>query len=287
MVQLKVVASEVNLRTEPSSAKGAATVIRALPRGTLVQQRNPAQNHLDWVEVDSDMGERGFMKRMLLAQVAPGAIAAPPAALLTAYNGAVWADTENFNDVTYKLGEKDPTQGQVDCSGWIMFVNRRAFNAVNTAAGRQVFSPQTLSLLNTHSDHQVSIPGYRAGQIFSIDDVSTIAWRPGLLIGINFGNYGWEMNQGRVFEIDHIVQTVTSPTGVMYATQSSSGGGGVNRVKLAGWLEQAATVIATNRAHVVDIFQLTVLTGPAGAAAAGPAQGLELDAPDTANTPAG
>jgi hypothetical protein len=285
MVQLKVVASEVNLRTEPSSAKGAATVIRALPRGTLVQQRNPAPGHPDWVEVDSDMGERGFMKRMLLARVAPGAIAAPPAALLAAYNNAVWRDTEDFNDVTYKLGKKDPTQGQVDCSGWIMFVNRRAFSAVNASAGSTVFSQQTLGLLNTHSDHQVSIPGYRAGQIFSIDDVNGIPWRPGLLIGINFGNYGWEMNQGRVFEIDHIVQTVTSPTGVMYATQSSSGGGGVNRVKLAGWLEQAATVIATNRAHVVDIFQLAVLTGPA--AAGGQPARLELDAPDTANTPAG
>lgn len=120
--------------------------------------------------------------------------------------------------------------------------------------------------------------------------VNSLAWRPGLLIGINFSDYDWEKNQGRVFEIDHIVQTVQEPTpdGKMYITQSSSGGGGVNKVALDEWLQgKVGTLCASNRVHVIDAFSLCRpkqrrirMWRPSPAS-------LELKALDTSRTPPG
>jgi hypothetical protein len=53
--------------------------------------------------------------------------------------------------------------------------------------------------------------------------IESLPLRSGLLIGINFGYYDWERGQGRVFEIDHIVQTMSSANGSIRVTQSSSG----------------------------------------------------------------
>jgi hypothetical protein len=230
------------------------------------------------------------MKRMLLCQNNPGQPIDVPADLLKAYNGAVVKSTSDFDDVRYELGAKDPNTGQVDCSGWIRFVNRLGFNAVNAMAGHHVFSPDILDLLNTHSDHQVSLPGYRIGQIVSVGDIDRLAFRPGLLIGVNFGDYNWERGQGRVFEIDHIVMTMQTDDGTLYITQSSGSGDGVNRVRLGrrasagapgvGWLSTMSGLIDRNRMHVIDIFRLAQLAPPPPAPAAIVPQSLELAEPD-------
>lgn len=282
---LKVAVSELNLRREPSSSGGASTAIRVLPKGTEVTLTGYASRDPDWCWVKTQDGTEGFLKRMLLTQADVGGLVVPSVAGLAAYNSAVWSATQTYDGVTYKLGAKDPTTGRVDCSGWIAFINRLAFNAVNTSEGRRVFGPDVLKILNTHSDHQLSIPGYKTGQLFSGDEVSRIAWRPGLLIGINYSDYDWELNQGRVFEIDHIVQTVTNEQGKLYVSQSSSGGGGVNNVRLDGWLGSIEGLRSRNRVHVVDIFglasvapQVDIETNPAD---------LVLPELDTSSTPAG
>ena len=283
MVELEVATGTANVRSEPSADRGEATVIATLRRGDAVRQLDWVKAHPDWVEVEAG-GRRGFAKRMLFAQSNPGAFAAPPAALRAAYNDAVWQATEDFDEVSYRLGSKNPKDGRVDCSGWIAFVNRLAFNATNTAAGWQVFSEKTLRLLNTHSDHQVSLPGYRAGQIYNGLAIERLPFRPGLLIGINMRDYDWERGQSRVYEIDHIVQTVASPAGTLWITQSSSSGGGVNRAKLEGWLASMSRLASENRLHVVDIFALAALVRPALETVQ---PGLELPELDVAETPAG
>lgn len=271
-------------------------MIEAVAGGQLVDQEGPANGHPDWVKVKNAAGTRGFMKRMLLCQNDPGQPSEVPSNLLKAYNDAIVKATNDFDDVRYKLGKKDPETGLVDCSGWICFVNRLAFNAVNQAAGRTVFTSATLEMLNTHSDHQVALPGYRVGQIISVTDIDRLDFRPGLLIGLNFGDYDWERGQGRVFEIDHIVQTMQTDDGTLYVTQSSSGGDGVNSVRLGrrgsagvpavGWLKTMSQLLESNRMHVIDIFGLANLTAPASM---GPQadEPLELGTPDLSRAPPG
>jgi hypothetical protein len=222
-------------------------------------QLDYAKGHPDWIRARAPDGREGFMKRSLLAQADPGNLVEIDPEVLAVYDRAVREATRQYDGVKYGLGSKRPAEGKVDCSGWIAFLNRIAFNAVNSAAGYPVFSAKTLNMLNTHSDHQVSIPGYAAEQLFSYRYVADINWRPGLLIGINFDDYDWERGQGRVFEIDHIVQTMSSTDGLLRVTQSSSGGGGVNSVPLDDWLERAQELISRNRLHVVDIFALANL----------------------------
>jgi hypothetical protein len=287
MVKLAVATDEVNLRTEPSAAQGNATVIEALPRGTVMEQSDYDRRDPSWVKVMAPSGNSGFSKRLLLCQVEPGSLREIEANLLSAYNGAIWEATEQYEHVEYKLGAKDPEQGTVDCSGWIAFINRIAFSEVNKLAGQKLVDDRTLGRLNTHSDHQVSLIGYSAGQIFSIDSISTIPWRPGLLIGINFSDYDWEKGQGRVFEIDHIVETMQAPDGSLHITQSSSGGGGVNKVALEEWLRgKADTLRAANRLHVVDAFSMCAAPSRFRLWRSSPAA-LELKDLDTSRTPAG
>lgn len=299
MVTLRVVGQSVNLRSEPSAAGGQSTVIKSLARDTLVVQDRPAPGHPDWVKVNSASETTGFMKRMLLCQDSPGQPIDVPTDLMKAYNDAIVKATNDFDDVRYELGAKNPNTGHVDCSGWIRFINRIAFNAVNLASGTIVFSSDILSMLNTHSDHQVSLPGYRIGQIVSIDDIDRLTFRPGLLIGLNFRDYNWETGQQRVFEIDHIVQTM-QVDGTLYITQSSSSGDGVNRVRLGrrssegapgvGWLSSVSSLIDNNRMHIIDVFRLANL-GPAPPAAPGEAppspEALELPEPDLSVAPPG
>lgn len=297
MVKLRVLGDSVNLRSVPSSAGGQSTVIEAVAGGQLVDQEGPADDHPDWVKVRGASGKRGFMKRMLLCQNDPGQPIDVPANQLKAYNDAIVKATNDFDDVRYELGKKDPNTGLVDCSGWICFVNKLGFNAVNQAAGHRVFAPDVLRMLNTHSDHQVSLPGYRVEQIISIGDIDRLNFRPGLLIGLNNSDYNWERGQGRVFEIDHIVQTMQTGDGTLYVTQSSSSGDGVNRVRLGrrgsegapgvGWLGSTSWQLEANRMHVIDIFRLANLAPPSPIGPQVDEEALELSEPDLSLAPPG
>jgi hypothetical protein len=257
MVGIEVTVDEVNLRSEASAEHGQATVVAVLPRGALVDQGDYVRSDPSWVRATAPDGKKGFVKRMLFCQRQPGTLRTIESELMSAYNKAIWDATHRYDSVTYKLGAKDPTQGKVDCSGWIAFINRLAFTAVNQAAGQKYFDDAALGRLNTHSDHQVSLPGLSCGQIYSMGNINSVAWRPGLMIGINFSDYDWERGQGRVFEIDHIVLSMQDPgSGAMFVTQSSSGGNGVNKVPMSDWLERVKNRRDANRLHVVDVFSL-------------------------------
>jgi hypothetical protein len=284
LINLEVVAGTANFRSEPSSANGDATVIASFPVGTQLTQLSYVQDHPDWIHAKAPDDRIGFMKRSLLAQVNPGILIEVDPELLAAYDQAILLATAQYDGVKYGLGSKQPSEGKVDCSGWIAFINRLAFNAVNAAAGSKVFSTRALEMLNTHSDHQVSVPGYEAGQLFSCAYVDTIPWRPGLLVGINFGDYDWERGQGRVFGIDHIVQTMSGSDGSMRITQSSSSGGGVNLMPLDDWFGKVSEFIPKNCLHVVDIFALAEL---ARGREVSPSLDLELPELDVSRAPPG
>ena len=99
----------------------------------------------------------------------------------------------------------------IRCRLWIpwRFLSKQLrINAVNQAARRRFLRPIFCFCLKTHSDHQVSLPGYRVEQIVSITDFDRLGSCPGLLIGLKFCDYNWERGQGRVFEIDHILQAI-------------------------------------------------------------------------------
>jgi hypothetical protein len=286
MVNIEVAVDEVNLRSEASADHGQSTIVAVLPRGTLVEQGDYVRSDPSWVKATAPDGKRGFVKRMLLCQAQPGTLRTVESELMSAYNTAIWEATRQYDSVRYQLGAKDPTRGTVDCSGWIAFINRKGFTAVNQAAGQKYFDDAALGRLNTHSDHQVSLPGLACGQIYSMASIASVAWRPGLMIGINFSDYDWERGQGRVFEIDHIVQTMHDPAGgALFVTQSSSGGNGVNKVPLDDWLERVKTLRDGNRLHVVDLFTLGAPKQKGFWRHS--AKSLELKALDTSRTPPG
>lgn len=285
MVKIEVTANEVNLRSEASAEHGQSTVVAVLPRGALVEQGDYVRTDPSWVKATAPDGKRGFVKRMLFCQTQPGNLRNVESELLSACNKAIWDATQRYDSVGYELGAKDPTKGTVDCSGWIAFINGKGFTAVNQAAGQKYFDDAALGRLNTHSDHQVSLLGLSCGQIYSMANITSITWRPGLMIGINFSNYEWERGQGRVFEIDHIVQTMQDPaSNAMFITQSS-GGQGVNKVPLADWLERVKNLRDGNRLHVVDVFSLGAPKQRSFWRHS--AKSLELKPLDTSRTPPG
>lgn len=73
-VILRVQSETLNLRTVPSSAKGAATVVEVLPKAQLLTMMEVATTAVDWVRVTSMAGNVGFVKRMLTVQDNPGTL---------------------------------------------------------------------------------------------------------------------------------------------------------------------------------------------------------------------
>jgi hypothetical protein len=157
----------------------------------------------------------------------------------------------------------------VDCSGWVAGLFQLAAAAVNTAAGQTVFAGASLGLLANHSDGQIAGVGGQVGQVYSGIDIDQLALRSGLMFGLNAGDYDWE-GEDRAFEIDHIVMGMRGSDG-FYVSQSSSSGGGVNRVAWTTWRSKMAALFSGYRVHCVDLSGLGRWATPGTAAPQPPA----------------
>jgi hypothetical protein len=250
-------ASRLNMRRQPGID---SEIIGRLDRGTPVERIAGTDGDEWWrVQPRAEVGS-GFVARRYLAVVSgPAAPAAGGASEI------LWEATRAAiaSGVRYRLGDKDSARGTIDCSGWVAEITLKAFTAANIAAAPNiVFDRYDNNVLRTHSDGIIAGVEDRTGDILHGTEVTRDRLRDGMLIGCNFGNYDWEINDPpRRYGIDHIVQVVREPaTAELHISQSSSGNG-VNMQPLDDWLEarRASGMITDNRIHAVDPFAMADL----------------------------
>jgi hypothetical protein len=262
-----VIASSLNLRSGPTTA---STILKELHKGTVVERLSDDQDAPGWWKVSAPaVGMEGYVSRQYLAPISAGV---PPA--LPEYNQVLWDLTSQAaGKVSYMLGHKQKNlvinngvvaEGSIDCSGWVYFLHSQAAAAVNAVAGAEkVFSPEAIFCVNDSSDGIIHVIAKQTGRKLTGREVSMSSLREGMMIGIDFGVHNWENNVHRVYGIDHIVQVMRNPdTQDLYITQSSSSGGGVNRIGLKSWLDarDSAGLLDSGRVHAVDPLWLADTT---------------------------
>ena len=246
-----VTASSLNLRKTPGT-KSANTVLRELARGTVVELLAEDADP-QWWQVRTASGDEGFVARRYLSPISSGIVP-----VFDEANAVLWQRTvEAEGKVKYKLSSKNSKSGAIDCSGWVAEITGAAFGEVNTRAGEAVFDADDKSALQDHSDGIVCNVEKRTGRILKGEQVTIDALREGMVVGVDSGLRDFEKGQNRVYGIDHIVQVVRDPaTRTLFITQSSSSGGGVNRVLLESWLARRKELgyMATGKIFATDPF---------------------------------
>jgi hypothetical protein len=245
-----VTANRLNLRR---AAGVDAGILSVLSKGATVEPHGELDDA--WWAVRTAGGLEGYVARRYLAP-----LSAEPPVVPAAANRVIWdATTAAAGRVGYKLGAKRSADGRIDCSGWVAEVTAAAFEAINAASAPEtVFDKTDAAALQTHSDGIITRTEARTGFALHGADVAETALREGMLIGCNFGEHTWELGTPpRVYGIDHIVQVVRDPVGGdLWITQSSSSGGGVNRLNLRNWLADISQrgFMTGRRVHAVDPF---------------------------------
>lgn len=184
---------------------------------------------------------------------APARAVTPPAA---AHSGMALerahALTLQYDHVKYGLGAKNPDQGKVDCSGWVVRLQNATMDEINRKAGKEIFS----------SGDKFS-PGYdgaamivdkaqkSSGVLLEGRQVTASAMREGMIIGEDNGAKSWDA--GRYKGIDHIVMVVRDPTDGQLKVSQSRGGEGVELSSLDSYLAnkqaRGVALFATDPLH--------------------------------------
>jgi hypothetical protein len=160
--------------------------------------------------------------------------------------------TLQYDHVKYGLGAKNPDQGQVDCSGWVVRLQNATMDEINQKAGKEIFS----------SSDKFS-PGYdgaamivdkaqkRSGVLLEGSQVTAAAMREGMIIGEDNGAKSWDA--GRYKGIDHIVMVVRDPSDGQLKVSQSRGGEGVELSSLDSYLAnkqaRGVALFATDPLH--------------------------------------
>lgn len=247
-MKLECVATALNLRSEP---KGA--VIGELRFGDVFEV-SASKASAEWVfgQVTSGIshGKSGYVRRKWLIQRFSEA---PTFSVVDRSVAAhIVADrTNEFDAVRYDLGTKAKSWkdlkkfGYVDCSGWVYLVCKEIIESYGLKTGAGV--------LYTFSDEQITTCGDATKAIVSGKYLNESLFLPGTLVGVDFAEYSWD--RGRPLDIDHIMVVGEDETG-RFISQSSSSGGGVNKVPLNKWLSSQAALISQGRVHLVDVLSL-------------------------------
>jgi hypothetical protein len=231
-MRFECIATALNLRLEPRGA-----VVAELRSGDFFDvptSKASAEWVLGTVVTGVSAGKKGYVRRKWIIQnfdVLPNLLTIDR----TKAADIVSRRTNEYDDVRYKLGYKAKTwkdlkdKKYVDCSGWVFLIGKEIINTYSLKT-----SPD---ILYTYSGN------YLKEELF----------QPGVLIGIDFAEYSWD--RGRPLDIDHIA-IVGSDNDGLFVSQSSSSGGGVNKVPLLKWLNSQAELMATGRVHLVDILAI-------------------------------
>jgi hypothetical protein len=248
-MKFESIASVLNIRQQP-----AGVIIGELLLGDRVEVAAAAADTV-WtpVKVTTGLsaGREGVVRRKWLVQV----FDTPPTLAADNRKQAaqiIKARTLEFDAVSYSLGEKAKswtelkTAGSVDCSGWVYLLAKEIFGAYGKATKPGV--------LYTFSDQQITNVGKATKTIISGAALDQSLFVPGCLVGLDFAEYSWDRN--RPLDIDHVVIIGADATGT-FVSQSSSGGGGVNRVPLDKWLASTDHLRRASRMHLVDLLLMS------------------------------
>lgn len=245
------VASNLNLRVAPSGA-----IAGELRRGDIL--RVAAASDKVWVECEVlsgvAVGQSGFVRRKWIVQWHPRTPERADAGRRIAASIVANRSAE-FDEVRYGLGAKAKTwnelggTGVVDCSGWVYLLGREIVEAYGIV---EALKP---SQLYTYSDQQITNVGRASGNIVSGRWLLPEHFLPGCVIGVDFSEYSWDRN--RPLDIDHIVIVGADSHDAVFISQSSSSGGGVNRVPLEKWLASTQSLRQAGRVHLVDLLALS------------------------------
>jgi hypothetical protein len=240
-------ASNLNLRTGPDGK-----IIGELRKGDRFSPSTPTNK--PWVEgtVKSGLfaGAKGYVRRKWLSQVFD---TKPRLASKDRSQAALIVDrrTTEFDHVAYGLGDKAKSFNEltklktIDCSGWVYLTAGEIL--------RQEGAAFKISKLYDSSDAQVVSVGEETDMLISGSWLEESHFQAGCLVGIDFAEYSWDRN--RPLDIDHVV-IVGGMGAKRFISQSSSSGGGVNRVALAKWLESTKKLRSEGRVFVVDLLAL-------------------------------
>lgn len=166
-------------------------------------------------------------------------------------NGTITKDVANVNDllikgtqdavdkgVKYHMGGKNSSEGSIDCSGWVMELNKSIATQMNDP---NAIKP-ALDAMKTGAGQQgaagiIQSVGSLTGKELSGSDVNEKNLKEGMVIGIDHS----AKENGRYKGIDHIVQVVRNEkTGELEISESSSGKG-VHKTDATSWLKRNAS----------------------------------------------
>lgn len=247
-MKIECIATTLNIRAEP---KGS--IIAELRLGDLFDV--PTSKAMEeWVFgialTGISAGKEGYVRRKWLIQHFD---AVPSISSRDRVEAAriVAERTNEFDAIHYDLGSKSKNwqelkkNGFVDCSGWVYLL------------GKDIISQYQLnskpSELYTYSDEQIVKCGSKSKSIISGKYLQEQFFQPGVLVGIDFAEYSWD--RGRPLDVDHIMIIGRDAAG-LFVSQSSSSGGGVNKVPLTKWIASQKSLIASGRVHLVDILSM-------------------------------
>jgi len=139
--------------------------------------------------------------------------------------------------VKYNYGSKNSSSGSIDCSGWIMELNRGiASQMTDPKLMKPALNAMEKGANEAGGAGIIEEVGKLTGKELSGKDVNLQNLKEGMLIGIDYAQGGAKSGEGRYKGIDHITQVVKDPTtGAMQISESSSKKG-VHTTDAGEWL---------------------------------------------------
>ncbi|WP_372392964.1 XVIPCD domain-containing protein [Xanthomonas sp. NCPPB 3582] len=145
--------------------------------------------------------------------------------------------THQYDHVKYGLGAKDPDQGRVDCSGWVVEMQNATMDEINKGAGKAIFSKnEKFSPGFDSASELLRKAEQRSGVLIEGKDVTAQNLKEGMIIGEDNGPQSWD--KGRYKGIDHITMVVRDPKNGELKISQSRGGEGVELSSLDAYLER-------------------------------------------------
>lgn len=145
--------------------------------------------------------------------------------------------TQQYDHVQYGFGKKNPENGEIDCSGWVVKLANESMSEINEQAGRTVFpASERYSPGYDHAAGIIEKTVDRSGVRLEGDQITADALREGMIIGEDNGDLRWD--RGRYEGIDHITMVVRDPTDGQLKISQSRGGEGVELSSLDTYLER-------------------------------------------------
>jgi hypothetical protein len=165
--------------------------------------------------------------------------------------------------VGYHRGTKaaglDASPPVIDCSGWVGLLLSSAMQAQNADAGKDIFNNADITACIAWSDRIILEIEARTSTPLVGSDITAATLSKNATVGLNIGDFGWEINFPRTRGINHIVQVVRRPTDQIPFVSESIGPenkGGVRLTPLAAWLRDFDRFIAVGKAWAVDPFAM-------------------------------